>query len=236
MKRKLVIFLSLVALLCWTTTVSADQFFSFGTPGTGLAASVNFSQVGQDLNITLTNTGGPALVNADILTVLMWNSSVTGLIPSSATGNDLYTDSTTSVPTFPNNVGLNWAYQTPAGNLYGNNQAVSTTGLGGTFAALGTGFFDEPNKETLDGINYGIANNFTGTNIPTSQFPLVADTIVFHLTVPDGYTVPGTITQVTFQYGTSVDEPHHTVPLPGAVLLLGAGLARLAAYARRRKD
>ena len=33
-----------------------------------------------------------------------------------------------------------------------------------------------------------------------------------------------------------VQYPSTAVPLPGAVLLLGAGMARLAAYARRRKE
>ena len=35
---------------------------------------------------------------------------------------------------------------------------------------------------------------------------------------------------------TSFNASLSTVPLPGAILLLGAGLARLAAYARRRED
>jgi hypothetical protein len=40
--------------------------------------------------------------------------------------------------------------------------------------------------------------------------------------------------KLTYQCGN--DDLHGKVPLPGAVLLLGAGMARLVAYARRRKE
>ena len=229
MKRKLLVLLAILTVFAWVPMAYAVPVqvgsFSFGTPGTGLSASAVFIQNSTDLEIDLTNTGGPADVNADILTTLFWSSSTAGLTPVSAVGNNLFTDPTTN--TGPQNV----VYEYVSGiSQYGNNQGVGAAGLG----IFGQSNFPPLTGINVDGSDYGIVASFaTGTHIPASSFPLVADEVIFHLTLPSADLI--TIDQVTFQYGTSLSEPHTTVPLPPSALLMGSGLLGLGLVGWRRK-
>lgn len=92
---------------------------------------------------------------------------------------------------------------------------------------------------TTGGLNtFGVANlsaiNYTGTKTSMAAF-LAGGT----MTATFQFSPPKSISQL-IQDGqtscTSYSGTMNSVPIPGAVLLLGAGMARLAAYARRRRD
>jgi hypothetical protein len=227
--KLLIVLLAVAAVLLLPLAASATLIgdFTAGTSGTGLAAEALFEQSGNDLQITLTNTGGPALVNGDILTVLFWYSPTIATTPNGAVGYNVYTNPTTDSGV--QTIGTHWSYQ--GTSLYGANQAVTTTGLTGTFGSTSGPYFNATGVN-LDGINGGIAASFTGTGIPDTQFPLVDDHIIFHLTLPSTDLI--TVSDVSFQYGTNLTEPHLT-PIPGTVGLLGAGLLGLALLGYRRK-
>ena len=95
---------------------------------------------------------------------------------------------------------------------------------------------DDPNS--LDGINFGIVSS-AGTYNPNGGLaadPLVQDSVVFVLSGATGLTMDD-ISDVSFQYGTSFDEPNipTVVPVPAAVWLFGSGLLGLVGIARRKK-
>jgi hypothetical protein len=231
MKNKLMVTIAILTMSLVAFPAMATVY-TFGTSGTGLAASATFTQNGTDLEIVLKNTGAPATDNSQILSGLFWDSTTMGLTPVSATGHNLFTD--TSTDTGSQYVGTGWQYK---GISYlGNNQGVSATGLSDQNGQNGifgpNGNFPPGPYTMLDGDNYGIVSGFaTGTHV--NQFPLVDDYVVFHLTLPSSD--PISISQVTFQFGSAQNDFHTTVPLPPTALLLGSGLLGLGLIGWRRK-
>lgn len=216
--------------------------FSFSGSGTdtdsgnALSALATFDITGNDLKITLQNTGAAATQPGDVLTIVYFNINGTpSLTPVSAalgSGSSLINPGTD-----PGSIGGNWQYK----NLSGPNGAtagISTTGIGqfgpsgnfgGTTAHLG-------------GVTFGIVDGLGTHPNGGMDHTLINDSIVFDLTLPAGFDVTS-ITDVGFQYGTSSGEtfvpstpPVRTVPDGGSTaILLGAALAGMGLYGAKHR-
>ena len=77
----------------------------------------------------------------------------------------------------------------------------------------------------------------TGNTPVTGTRPLIQNAVLFTLSdVPDGMTLDD-ISNVWFQYGTSLDEPSFPhFPEPGTLVLLATATGALAVWRRRKKS
>lgn len=193
-----------------------------------------------NLIVTLRNTSTfDALVPVDVLTAVFFDITAPAVSLSRVSavlggGSVVHFGGTD-----PGNVvGGEWAYRGdlagtgPEGTDYG----ISSVGLG----LYGPGDLfpgtDLQSPASPDGLQYGIvsaADNVASGNAPvTGGNALIQDTVVFTLSgLPAGFDPMARITNIQFQYGTDLSEPHF--PAPGPTALLGiAGLISL----RRRRD
>lgn len=211
--------------LCFGVGSSARAAtFSFVDPDR--AASVTF-EVGDNANqlkVILTNTfTGDALAPSDILTAVFYrSSSIATLTPFSArvnAGSAVHFETVAPFPSDEGDIGGEWAYR---GDLTGPfNHGISSTGLSLFSAAdVFPPAIDLDSPASPNGVNYGITSAgddlTTGNLKVTGKEPLVKNSVVFRLTssavVDDNFL--NAISQVRFQYGTSLSEPHRDVPPP----------------------
>lgn len=203
------------------------------------AASASFQVSGNDLIVTLTNTSlVDALVPVDILTGVFFDvagaplslTRVSAIVPA---GSFVHNG-----PTDPgNSVGGEWAYLgglsgAPEGTDYG----ISSTGLG--LFGPGDRFpgADLQPPASPDGLQYGITS--AGDNLATGNSPLtsgsnalIKNQVVFTLSgLPNGFDPMAQISNVQYQYGTDLSEPHF--PEPASAVLLG--IAAIGLIRRRR--
>jgi len=208
-----------------------------------LSASAAFSVVGgTNLQVVLTNTStDDVLVPSEVLTAVFFDVlGVGALTPVSAlltAGSSVFFDSDGQPA--GGNVGGEWEYLAGlAGAPHGATEGISSAG----FELFGGPNFNGPQldpPDAVNGLNYGILsagdNAVTGNTPVTGGNPLIKNSVTFLLSgLPTGFSL-GDITNVSYQYGTSLDEPN-IVPIPAAAWLFGSALMGVFGVGYRKKQ
>jgi hypothetical protein len=211
------------------------------------SASVSFDVSGSNLLVTLTNTSSAdTLVPTDLLTAVFFtisgNPALTR-VSAVLTGGSVVEHGTTD----PGDVvGGEYAYLNGL-SQYGANEGISSSGLN----IFGAGdLFPGNNLDgpaSPDGPQYGLASagDSPATGNPEIlSTPIIMNSVLFTLGgLPQGFLL-SSISNVTFQYGTALDEGHFDgscvdcsapIPEPGSLALFGSGIILAARGARRRQ-
>lgn len=239
------IFIGVLGLVI--TPVGATPITFTGSSG-DLSASVTFDTSGTDLIVTLTNTStADVLVPADVLTAVFFNiDGDPSLTPISA--KICATCTVFFGGTDPGGVvGGEWAYNPDlsSGSLPGVNQGISSVGLGlfGPGDRFPGNNLQGPNSP--NGLQYGITSAgdgpTTGNTPVTGSNALIQNQVIFTLSgLPIDFDPSTSISNVFFQYGTSLTEPRIPgepqipIPEPTSLLLLGSGLVGFGLWGKKK--
>ena len=228
-----------LAFFANASTAWAD-FVTFTASGSGgLSASATFEVSGTDLIVTLTNTSSMDVwVPSQVLTGVWFSApgSMVVMTAEVAPGSGVNSATSAGNGAFPD-VGGEFAYRGGLSMNFGSNSGISSSGLG----VFGPG--DRFNGHNLagptspDGLQYGITSH--GDNPSTgnggiSGTPLIQNSVVFVLCGWRSNWNLSSITNVFFQYGTSLDDTRlRAVPEPGVLALLGLGLVGMVFAVRK---
>ena len=208
------------------------------------SASATFDTSGTNLIVTLTNTAtGDVGVPTDVLTAVFFditgNPALTRVAGELAPGSFVQEDGQPN--TTPSPIGGEYAYRGGGATLaHGAEQGLS---------AVGFGVFGPPDlfpggdvggqANPPDGLDFGLvpATDNPTTHNGGADRVLVNDSVVFTLGgLPGGFNPATSISNVTFQYGTGLNEPSvGGVPEPTTVALIGAATTGLLMRRRRRQ-
>jgi len=211
----------------------------------GLSAQADFELVGTELTVTLSNTSPyDVSIPAEVLTAVLFTingdaslETVSAVLPDGSSvihwdATNINADGSSADGTYDGDVGAEWAYIEDMG--------ISSTGLDDIFGPDDR--FDTTrdlwNPDSPDGLQYGIVSPVDDPdtiNWPvTGKEPLIIGPVVFTFLASEDFSLAD-ITGVSFQYGTSIDEPNiPVVPEPATASLLGLGVC-IAALRHRKK-
>ncbi len=227
---------------------AAPITFTGGSGGpSGLNASAVFDVTGDILSITLSNTTtATTFAPSSVLTGLFFSVPM-ALTPQSAT----FGPGATRVGgpcdqpgcSSNSNLGGEWGYQATS-FPGGANKGIASSGYLTTGLPGNPGNFNGPNLDnpvSLGGINFGlVGTGYTGGSGAAGTEPLIASSVLLTLSGATGL-LNSQITNVSFQYGTSLTEtnvpsgpPPPAVPEPATLVLLGTALGGARLWAKRR--
>jgi len=228
-----------VAIFANASSAWADFVSYSASNGSGLTATVTFeTTAGGNLIVTLTNTSSmDVLVPSQILTAVFFSlpGSVTPVSANVTSGSSVNNPSVAGVAEFPS-VSGEWAYKNGL-SVNGSNSGISSSGLG----VFGPGdVFGSPNLDgpaSPNGLQYGITSagdDPTSGNAAVTGTALIQNSVTFTLSGWNPNWSLSQISNVWFQYGTSLSEPQvGAVPEPGVLALLGIGMIGLVFGVRR---
>jgi hypothetical protein len=217
------------------------SMITFSASQGSLAASVTFDTSGTDLIVTLTNTSAADVtVQNQILTAVFFDVGGPLLSLNPGAGSAVLASGSTVLfgTSDPGNVvGGEWQYLAGIGGSapHGANYGISSAGYG----IFGSPNFPGSNLQgpaAINGLQYGITSagddSSTGQPAVTGTNALIQNSVVFTLPgLPVGFDPATAISNVNFQYGTSLLDSNIQVPAPGALSLLAA-----AALCSRRRS
>lgn len=226
-------------------TVAPAMLFTFSGTGANAdkQASVDFTVVGSQIKIVLTNTfTGITTQPNQVLTAVFWN--VTGT-PAWTKGSAGFTPGSYIVDgSTPDTPAQHWGFRRSTMDL---DPTGGTNFRGYGLSATGIGLFDDSHvfqtgggTPLFNGADFGlVGNKFSTTPMPSGK-PLIFNSMTFYLNATSGFDLAN-LKDVRFLWGTDLAEfqgggemfPPDAVPEPASMAM--AALGAMAAWSARRK-